>query len=71
LPTLSLQTEVRFASPADQHAFAEELSRAIGSLAAKYHDEHAAAGRAFRFNLVGYPRPAAPTETRADEGRES
>lgn len=71
LPTLSVQTEVRFSSPAKQNAFAEELSQAIGAMAAKYHDERAAAGRTFRFNLVGYPRPAIPAATRADEGEES
>lgn len=71
LPTLSLQTEVRFASPADQHAFAEELSQAIGALAAKYHDEHAAVGRTFRFNLVGYPRPSVTDGSQIEEGDES
>jgi DNA-binding transcriptional ArsR family regulator len=71
LPTLSLLTEVRFASPSDQHAFAEELSQAIGSLAAKYHDEHAALGRTFRFNLVGYPRPADAAGNQRDGGEET
>jgi hypothetical protein len=71
LPTLSLQTEVRFASAADQHAFAEELGQALGALAAKYHDEHAKVGRTFRFNLVGYPRPAEPAGSHAEGGEDS
>jgi DNA-binding transcriptional ArsR family regulator len=71
LQTLSLQTEVRFASPAAQHGFAEELAQVIGALAAKYHDEHVGGGRTFRFNLVGYPRPAEPAGTGETQGVES
>jgi len=58
LATLTVQTEVRFATAADQHAFAEALSEAVSRLASEYHDERAAAGRVFRFQVMGYPRPA-------------
>ena len=55
LATFSLQTDVRFASAADRHAFTEELSNSIAGLVAKYHDESAAGGRRFRFFLGAYP----------------
>jgi len=71
LPTLSLQTEVRFASATAQHAFAEELGECVASLTAKYHDEYAEGGRTFRFNLVGYPRPATASGTASAEGGET
>jgi DNA-binding transcriptional ArsR family regulator len=69
LATLSLQAEVRFASPAAQHEFAEELASSVAHVVSKYHDEHSPGGRVFRFNLLGYPRPvrAAEDETRAGE----
>jgi len=55
LATLTLQTEVRFASAANRNAFAEELAKSIGYLSAKYNDERAEAGRAFQFFVGGYP----------------
>ena len=57
LPTLTVQVDVRFANPAAQHAFAEELSNAVASLTAKYHDAEAPKGRTFRFAIAGYPAP--------------
>ncbi len=58
LPTLTLQTDVRFATQAAQHAFAEELSRAVAQLAAKYHAAAAPGGRRFRVVAGAYPAPA-------------
>ncbi len=58
LPTMTLQSEVRFASSEAQHEFAEALTRAFVSLVAKYHDERAERGRRFRFLIAGYPAPA-------------
>ena len=55
LATFSLQTEVRFASPEDRHAFSEELAEQVARLTTKYHDERARGGRRFRFFLGGYP----------------
>jgi hypothetical protein len=57
LATLTLQTEVRFATPEAQHAFAEELARSVARLAAKYHDETAKEGRRFRVMAGVYPAP--------------
>ena len=61
LPTFSLSTEVRFASAADQNAFAEELSDTVTRLVKKYHDGDAPRGRTFRFMTTGYPKPKKPT----------
>jgi DNA-binding transcriptional ArsR family regulator len=55
LATLTAQTEVRFASPADQHAFAAELTTCLGRLAAKYNQPEATHGRAFSFVIAGHP----------------
>ena len=65
LATITLQTEIRFASAADRNAFAEELARSVGYLTAKYHNEAAEGGRRFQFFLGGYPlvsetQPAPP-----------
>ena len=57
LPTFALETEVRFASPKDRAAFAEELACAVAELVEKYHDEGAAGGRRFRLQCGAYPRP--------------
>ncbi|MBL8177344.1 MAG: helix-turn-helix transcriptional regulator [Bryobacterales bacterium] len=62
IATFSLQVDVRFASAAHRHAFAEELTNAVAALVTRYHDEHADGGRTFRF-LVG----AHPALARAEE----
>ena len=56
LPTLAAEVAVRFASPAERSAFAEELSDAVAELVKKYHDESADDGRWFQFYLGAYPR---------------
>ena len=70
VPTLTLQADVRFASPKSQQAFAEELSREVARLVAKYHDNEAPNGRRFRFIAGAYPAPPAgggdTTPTRED-----
>lgn len=45
LATLTIDTELRFASAADHAKFTDELSRAVTKLAAKYHDESTSGGR--------------------------
>lgn len=57
LATFSLDTDIRFASPAARAAFAEELAAAVTSLAARYHDEAAPKGRAHRVLVMAYPKP--------------
>lgn len=60
LPTLALESQVRFASPDAQNAFAEELAAAIARLVGRYHDETAEGGRTFRLVTGAYPRPREP-----------
>jgi DNA-binding transcriptional ArsR family regulator len=55
VPTLTLETDVRFATPADQRRFADELTAALATLAAKYHQPDAPQGRTFRVFAGGYP----------------
>jgi DNA-binding transcriptional ArsR family regulator len=69
LPTLTLQTDVRFANAAAQGAFAEELTNALAALVAKYHDDAAERGRTFRFTVAGHPAPTEPTTANVPEGR--
>jgi DNA-binding transcriptional ArsR family regulator len=61
LPTLSIDTEIRFRSAADRAAFSRDLTRAVTDLAARYHDEAAPGGRGHRVVVVAYPLPQ-PTE---------
>jgi len=61
LATLSVDTEVRFRSPADRAAFTGELTEAIATLVSKYHDASSPGGRAHRLMLVAYPLPPKPT----------
>ena len=58
LPTLAIDTEVGFRSPAEQSAFAEELAAAVTALASRYHDD---AGRRHRLVAVVHPVPKEPT----------
>lgn len=58
LPVLALDAEVRFASPADRAAFAEELTHTVVRLVARYHDEGAPDGRWQRVLVGVHPVPA-------------
>ncbi len=62
LATLSIDTDIRFASAADRAQFTEELTRAVTRLAARYHDEHAPGGRWHRLVVAAHPRPSRTTE---------
>jgi DNA-binding transcriptional ArsR family regulator len=62
LPTLSIDSEIRFRSAAERAAFSRELTAAVTALAARYHDASAAGGRAHRLVVVAYPLPYPPTE---------
>ena len=63
LPTLTLQTEVRFASARSQNEFLEELLAAFSELVTRHHRPDAPGGRTFRISLLGHP--ALPPETPA------
>jgi DNA-binding transcriptional ArsR family regulator len=60
LATLTLETEIRFASAADRGAFAQELANEVARLTSKYHDEAAPRGRVHRIISFAYPKPAEP-----------
>jgi len=60
LATLSIDTEIRFRSPADRAAFTRELTQSVAALAARYHDEQAPGGRPHRLVVVAHPLPTEP-----------
>lgn len=57
LATLAIDTEIRFRSASERAAFTHELTHAITSLAARYHDETAPGGRSHRLIIAAYPKP--------------
>jgi DNA-binding transcriptional ArsR family regulator len=57
LATLSIDTVIRFRSPADRAAFTNDLERAIATLAARYHDERSPRGRPHRLIVACHPAP--------------
>src|SRR5215472_7515961 len=62
LATLTLQTEVRFASARSQNEFLEELLATFAELIQKHHQPGAAAGRSFRISVFGHPALAGPPD---------
>jgi hypothetical protein len=57
LPVFGLDTAIRFGSPADRAAFAEELTVAVNRLVSKYHDERTPNGRWQRLMVSVHPVP--------------
>ena len=55
LPTLTLQTEVRFASSRSQSEFLDELLGAFTKVIDRHHRPDATGGRTFRISLFGHP----------------
>jgi DNA-binding transcriptional ArsR family regulator len=71
LATLSIDTEIRFASAGDRAAFTRDLADAVATLAARYHDESAAGGRWHRLVVAAHPRLERPSaEPRTDNPTE-
>lgn len=64
LATLTIQTGVRFADPAEQHAFAYELADTLGQLVTKYHREDAPEGPEYTFTVAGHPALSGPAGQR-------
>lgn len=62
LATLSIDTAIRFRSPADRAAFTRDLSDAVTSLVARYHDESDPNARGYRLLVAAYPQPAEDTK---------
>ena len=65
LATLSIDSEIRFASAADRAAFTAELTNAVVALTAKYHDEQGPAGRRHRLVVAAHPLPPPVPRRRA------
>jgi DNA-binding transcriptional ArsR family regulator len=57
LATLSIDTEIRFKSPADRAAFTQQLTEAVTRLASQYHDTTTPGGRAHRLVILAHPVP--------------
>jgi DNA-binding transcriptional ArsR family regulator len=57
LATLSIDTVIRFKSPADRAAFTNDIANAVAAIAARYHDESAHGGRPHRLVVASYPAP--------------
>jgi DNA-binding transcriptional ArsR family regulator len=68
LPVLTLDTEVTFASPEAQAAFARDLSEAVSAVVARHHDGRSAGGRTFRLVVGAYPVPPALSDQPAPSG---
>jgi DNA-binding transcriptional ArsR family regulator len=54
LPTLAVDTEIRFRSAEDRAAFADELTAAVLDLASRYHHDD---GRPHRLVVCAHPTP--------------
>jgi DNA-binding transcriptional ArsR family regulator len=54
LPTLAIDTEIRFASAEDRAAFADELTQSVLDLVSRYHHDD---GRAHRLVVAAHPTP--------------
>ncbi|GAY10294.1 helix-turn-helix domain-containing protein [Pseudonocardia sp. N23] len=63
--TFAVDGEVRFASPAARAAFAAELTEAVTTLVARYHDDSTPTGRTHRVVLAVHPIPPAQEATDA------
>jgi DNA-binding transcriptional ArsR family regulator len=71
LATVGLDGEVRFATPADRAAFAEELTATVTALIGKYHDETAPRGRDHRVIVAIHPSTADNAEITTNLDKES
>jgi DNA-binding transcriptional ArsR family regulator len=54
LPTMAIDTEIRFRSAAERAAFADELTEAVLDLASRYHHDD---GRPHRLVVAAHPTP--------------
>ena len=54
LPTMTIDTEIRFRNAADRAAFADDLTASVIDLAARYHHDD---GRPHRLVVAAYPKP--------------
>ena len=71
LPTLSIDTVIRFRSPADRAAFSKDLAEAVATIAARYHDEAAPGGRPHRLIVMAHPLSQPPQLSQPTPKKES
>ncbi len=57
LASLTIDTDIRFASAADRARFTADLADTVQRLAATYHDESTPHGRWHRLAVLAHPRP--------------
>lgn len=57
LASLTIDTDIRFASAADRARFTADLADTVQRLAATYHDESGTDGRWHRLAVLAHPRP--------------
>lgn len=69
LTTLTLDTELTFASPADREAFANELVGLVTDLVARYHKPRAANGRRYRLFAGAHPTWLPPADASSRSAR--
>ena len=48
---------IRFKSPADRAAFTRDLTDAVATMIARYHDDTAPVGAPHRLVIASYPAP--------------
>jgi DNA-binding transcriptional ArsR family regulator len=65
LPTLALDTEVKFRSAAERAAFTDDLASAVTALVSRYHAESASTGRRYRLVVGAHPVPPIPRSEEA------
>jgi len=67
LATVTIESDVRFATPAAQRAFAADLTAAVSAVVARYHDDETPGGRRFRLMIGSYPAPARSAKSGSGE----
>ena len=68
LPTLSMDTEICFRSPADRADFSRELTEAVTRLVGHYHDAAAPDSRRYRLVMLAHPVPQETAEEKETTG---
>ena len=67
LATFTMESEIRFASPAAFRSFTEDLASAVATLASKYDRPDAPGSRKFRVAIGSYPAVTKSARQAADE----
>jgi DNA-binding transcriptional ArsR family regulator len=71
LPTVTLDSVVRFRNAGERNAFVRELTGEMARLIGKYHAADAKDGRTFRITAGAYPIPKSEIEKESKSGNES